>query len=208
MTRKTVWLVRHAEADVPSGMAIGRGDPLLTPRGELQAEWLAERLAARTLQRVYSSDLKRALMTADRIAARHRLTVETCSELREIDFGAWEGRALGDLWSEEPEEAAAWEGDLRCVPRGFGERFEDLESRVARFMRRLHDCRFAAVVAHRGPLLVLLQQLTGMSIADAWRQELPLGSLLRVSVSSSARRLNSAFDSIYSTHIVVQPWNT
>lgn len=208
MTRRTVWLVRHAEAEVTSGVAIGRGDPLLTARGELQAERLAERLAARTLQHVYSSDFKRALMTADRIAARHRLTVETCSELREIDFGAWEGRTLGDLWSEEPEEAAAWERDLRCVPRGFGERFEDLESRVARFMRRLDDCSVAAVVAHRGPLLVLLQQLTGMSFEAAWRQALPTGAVLKISVSSGVRRLNSAFDSIYSAHIIQQRWNT
>jgi len=176
----TVWLVRHGQAESPRGLAIGHGDPPLSVRGQRQIARLAIRLAAQPVQRVFSSDLKRARLTAELIAANQGLEVDVCPELREIDFGIWEGRALGDLWTEMPDEAEAWERDLRRVPTGFGERFEALESRVAQFCSRLDGYRVAVVVAHRGPLAVLLHQLTGTSIEEAWAESLETGSALRV----------------------------
>lgn len=179
-----IWLVRHGEADVPPGVAIGHSDPPLSVRGRRQIARLAKRLADQPVQQVFSSDLQRARVTAERIAAGHGLAVDVCSELREIDFGAWEGRALGDLWTENPDEAAAWERDLRHVPSGFGERFEALESRVAQFRRRLDARRVAVVVvAHRGSLAVLLHQLTRRSMEEAWRAPLETGAALRVEVA-------------------------
>jgi broad specificity phosphatase PhoE len=179
----TVWLVRHGEAKTPPGIAIGHGDPPLSVRGRHQVARLAKRLAAQPLERVFSSDLDRARLTAEQIAIVHGLNVHVCPELREIDFGVWEGRSLSDLWSERPDEAQAWESDLRCVPSGFGERFEVLESRVAQFRRRLYGCCVVAVVAHRGPLAVLLHQLMGISIEEAWREPLRTGAARRVEVS-------------------------
>ncbi len=181
----TVWLVRHGEAPVPPGVAIGHGDPLLSKKGRRQVLQLARRLAAEPLQRIFSSDLVRARLTAECIAVVHGLTVHVCPELREIDFGEWEGRSLGELWSEKPDEAKAWESDLRRVPSGFGERFEVLESRVAQFRRRLDGCNVAAVVGHRGPLAVLLHQLTGISIEKAWQQPLQTGAALKVEIPES-----------------------
>ncbi len=180
----TVWLVRHGEADVPPGVAIGHGDPPLSARGQRQIARLGKRLADQPVQRVFSSDLQRARVTAERIAAGHRLAVHVYPELREIDFGTWEGRALGDLWTEKPDEAEAWECDLRCVPSGFGERFEVLEARVAHFRCRLDGYRVAVVVAHRGPLAVLLHQLTRRSMEEAWRTPLAIGAALKVEVSA------------------------
>ncbi len=181
----TVWLVRHGEAQVPSGVAIGHGDPPLSRRGRRQVAHLAKRLAAEPLQRVFSSDLVRAQLTAEGIAIVHGLTVQVCPELREIDFGLWEGRVLSDLWDEQPEDAEAWERDLRRVPSGFGERFETLELRVAQFRLLLNGRQVAAVVGHRGPLAVLLHQLTGISIEQAWQQPLQTGAALKVEIPES-----------------------
>lgn len=178
----TVWLVRHGEAKTPPGIAIGHGNPPLSVRGRHQVAQLAKRLAAEPLDRVFSSDLDRALVTAEQIAIVHGLTVHVCPELREIDFGAWEGRSLRALWSEKPDEAQAWESDLRCVPSGFGERFEAFELRLAQFRRRLDGCRVVAVVAHRGPLAVLLHQLIGIPLEDAWRAPLHTGAARKVEV--------------------------
>lgn len=178
----TVWLVRHGEAEAPPGVAIGHSDPPLSVKGRRQVARLARRLAAQPVERVFSSDLQRARSTAERIAAGHGLAVDVCPELREIDFGSWEGRALDHLWTENPDEAEAWESDIRLVPSGFGERFEALESRVEKFRRRLGGFRVAVVVAHRGPLAVLLHQLTGTSIEEAWQAPLHTGAALKVEI--------------------------
>lgn len=177
-----VWLVRHGEVEMPQGVAIGHGDPPLSARGIRQIERLAKRLASEPVQQVFTSDLQRARVTAQQIAATHGLAVQVCLELREIDFGTWEGRALGDLWIENPDEAAAWERDLRSVPSGFGERFQSFEARVARVRSWLDGSGVTVVVAHRGPLAVLLHQLTRISLDEAWQAPLEVGSALRVEV--------------------------
>jgi broad specificity phosphatase PhoE len=176
-----VLLVRHATAAAPPGAAVGWGDVELAPAGSRQAEALAGRLEAGSVERLYSSDLRRAMQTASILAGRLGLPILEAPELRELDFGAWEGRRLADLWAERPDEARAWESDLRRLPSGFGETFESFESRVAAFAARLQaESGDALVVAHRGPLLVLYALLTGTCLQAAWRLPFELGSVTEV----------------------------
>jgi probable phosphoglycerate mutase len=169
-----VWLVRHGEAEWPPGAALGWADPPLSRLGEDQARALGERLAGRPLAAVYSSNLRRALATAEAIAAPHRLTVEVTSDLRELGFGAWEGRRLGDLWGEEPDAARRWEADLRHTPPSFGESVPDLEHRVAGFAAALQRSGLdepdeLAVVGHRGSLAALHAALSGGDFVSSFR---------------------------------------
>lgn len=165
-----LWLIRHAEAAAAPGVAVGWSDPPLSEPGERRARELAAELAATELTAVYSSDLRRALRTAELIAAPHGLAVLAAPELRELDFGAWEGRALGELWTEEPESATAWERDLRQTPPSFGETVAELEERVRRFAGGpLAGGRGPiAIVGHHGSLAALRTVLTGCGFAAAW----------------------------------------
>jgi probable phosphoglycerate mutase len=148
-------------------------DPPLSDLGRSQARRVAALLADRPLVRVLSSDLKRAVETADLIAARHMVVVETSTALREIDFGKWEGRNLGDLWLEDSAAALAWERDVRQTPRAFGENVGELERRVAAFWERagLLDGGEVAIVGHGGSLGVLRALITREPFAGtiAWR---------------------------------------
>jgi len=116
-----VWLIRHGASTAARASAIGATDPPLSDEGHAQAHLVAALMKGRPLMRVLSSDRERALETARIVAALHRLPVEATDALRELDFGAWEGRSLGDLWSEEPEAARAWDMDIRRTPASFGE---------------------------------------------------------------------------------------
>jgi probable phosphoglycerate mutase len=169
-----VWLARHGEAVWPRGAALGWADPPLSRLGQEQAMALAERLAARPIAAVHSSNLCRALATAEAVAAPHGLTVEVTSDLRELGFGAWEGRRLGDLWREEPDEAREWEADIRHTPSSFAESVPELERRVAGFagsLRRsgLEEPLEIAVVAHRGSLAALHAILSGGDFGSSFR---------------------------------------
>ena len=180
MTR--VWLVRHGATTAPPGVAIGATDPPLSDQGYEQAGRLAAELAPVPLARVLSSDLKRALATADVIATPHHLVVEPAAALREIDFGAWEGRSLADLWSEEPQAAKAWEDDIRSTPSTFGECLADLERRVQVFWRLVQPLGGGdvAIVGHRCSLAVLRACMTGESLEEAFSTELEMGTALMV----------------------------
>lgn len=181
MTR--VWLIRHGESTRAPGTVVGVTDPPLSEQGLAQARVLAVAMAARPLVRVVSSDRQRALETARIVAEPHSLPVDSTLALREIDFGAWEGRSLADLWSEEPDAARAWEQDISSTPPSFGESLHDLEGRVAMFwagLTPLPPRGEVAIVAHRGSLAVLRALISGSTVADAFRVELDLGAAIPV----------------------------
>lgn len=176
-----IWLVRHGASTALSGLAIGATDPPLSDEGRGQADRVAATLAARPLVRILSSDRLRALATANAVAGPHGLAVEPTSALREMDFGAWEGRFLGDLWSEEPAAAKAWEQDIRFTPPSFGESLADLVRRIESFwasLRPLPQRGEIAIVAHGGSLAVLMAVITGGAIPDAFAMRLDLGAAL------------------------------
>jgi len=181
-----VWLIRHGATTAPPGAAIGATDPPLSDEGYRQAGRLAVELAEMPLTRVLSSDLRRALATADAIATLHHLVVESTPSLREIDFGAWEGRSLGDLWSEEPDAARAWEDDIRSTPATFGENLADLERRVVGFWREVYPLNGdeIAIVGHRCSLAVLRACVTGESLEEAFSTQLAIGEAMVVVPSS------------------------
>jgi broad specificity phosphatase PhoE len=175
-----VWLVRHGATTRVAGVAIGFTDAPLSDQGVDQARRLARDLSGRPLARVWSSDLERAAATARAIAAPHGLAVETTPALREIDFGAWETRALSDLWEEDPGAAKAWEADFKATPPGFGESVVDLERRVERFWRSIVGSvadKEIAVVGHRGSLAALRALITGEPVADTFATGLALAEV-------------------------------
>jgi broad specificity phosphatase PhoE len=164
-----VWLVRHAATTTPAGITVGAGDPPLSDLGHAEARRLAASFAGRPLVRVLSSDLHRAMETAAAIAAPHLLAVEATPALRELDFGAWEGRDLRDLWRDEPVAARAWEADIADTPRSFAESVRDLELRVRNFWQGFAVTGEVVVVAHRGSLAALQALLSGRQFAECFR---------------------------------------
>lgn len=184
----TVWLVRHGRTNAPRGVALGSTDLPLNEPGRLESKRLAAELASRRLSRVVASDLLRARQTAEFVAAPHGVAVELNPDLRELDFGRWEGRLLSDLWVECPGEAAAWETDLRQMPSQFGESFPALEARVGRVAARLRaapDRAEIAVVAHRGSLAVLHALLTGKEFRASWALPFEPASVTAVELAAT-----------------------
>ena len=104
-------LVRHGETDWNRDHRVqGQTDTPLNATGLAQAHALASSLSCVPLDAVYSSDLARARMTAETVAEPHGLPVEVEVDLREKDFGTWEG--LTDVEISQPVS--------ECHPRQVG----------------------------------------------------------------------------------------
>jgi broad specificity phosphatase PhoE len=85
-------LVRHGETDWNAdGRLQGQTDRPLSDYGRRQAQQLAEELSDEDIEAIYTSDLSRARETAEIAGARLRLPVELDPDLREKDWGTWEG---------------------------------------------------------------------------------------------------------------------
>ena len=88
----TLLLVRHGETDWNAdGRLQGQTDRPLSEFGRRQARKLADELADEELEAIYSSDLARARETAEIVGERLELAVALDPDLREKDWGTWEG---------------------------------------------------------------------------------------------------------------------
>jgi alpha-ribazole phosphatase len=159
-------LVRHAEPDESvRGLCYGALDVGLSSRGERQARALAWRLAGEPLAAVYSSPSTRASATAHAIGERHGL--EPCVEvdLREIDFGAFEGRTYAEIQDAHPEIYAIWMRRPTEVRFPGGESFAELRTRVLAAMETIvvrHAGSSVALVGHGGPNRAMLAHALGV----------------------------------------------
>lgn len=128
----SVWLVRHGEtAWSKSGQHTGRTDIALTADGEREAAALAARLAARPFALVLTSPLGRARETA-RLAGYGETAVPT-DDLREWDYGEYEGRTTADIRVERPGWSV-WTDGVRG-----GETVDEVGTRVRRVIERARN---------------------------------------------------------------------
>lgn len=149
-------LVRHGETEWNAqGILQGHGDPPLNELGRAQAARVAARLQALPFDAVVSSDLCRAMQTAEIIVAT-RGGGEILAEprLRERALGRFEGMTLAQVRAAWPEDFALWARDTSSAPPG-GERLDEMAKRVLACLQELaerHRGGRLLVVAHGGPI--------------------------------------------------------
>lgn len=106
-----VFLVRHGETEWNRlGKFQGCQDIDLSREGIVQAEYLSKRFNT-NFDYIYTSPLKRAVQTATIIASNKEIEPMIISELREINFGEWEGLTLKEISSQFPKEFSEWKND-------------------------------------------------------------------------------------------------
>ncbi len=146
MSRQLI-LVRHGQTlDNVAGIAQGWNDSALSEAGKTQVQHLAERLAAMKPTALYSSPLGRALATADAIAAATGLPITQLPELREMNYGGWEGRSFLDVRREDEPAYQRWIADeeANCPD---GESHADVRRRLVQAIRKINSER-PVVVTH------------------------------------------------------------
>jgi broad specificity phosphatase PhoE len=150
-----ILLARHGETDWNLENRVqGHTDRPLNDTGLEQARALADRLARETLVGVYASDLVRARDTAAIAASAHGLDVTLDPDLREKNFGSWEGLTAVEIEERFPDAVRGRWGD--------GETSEAMAERAIAAIdriRALHPAGPVLVVSHGGPLRAILGYL-------------------------------------------------
>jgi len=168
-----VYAVRHGESEANIGQFYsGHLDVGLSEKGNEDAEKAGELLRGITFDKIYSSDLKRAIHTCE-IAIPGSMPIQTAL-LREIDVG----NLMGRKWSECREEGGEAFNEalkLRAFKDFGGETREEHRTRVAEFLMSLEalcnktDVEAAsktenarvAVFCHNGTILRMIETVCG-----------------------------------------------
>ncbi|MDY6268508.1 MAG: histidine phosphatase family protein [Selenomonadaceae bacterium] len=164
--------IRHGQTEWNiSGRYQGQSDVALSPLGTLQAEKLAAHFPVAELSAIYSSTLSRAMRTAECIAERFGLVVQPRAELREINFGDWEGLTYDEITKKWPEALTDFfqHPDRLAIPHG--ETFPIVQARALGCIRELcqkHTDETIAVVAHGAILRTLLAAALHMDLQYLW----------------------------------------
>ncbi|MHB8690220.1 MAG: histidine phosphatase family protein [Solirubrobacteraceae bacterium] len=193
--------VRHgASADAVQGAPFplihGRGDPPLSPVGEMQAQAVCNRLAGEAVNRICVTSLSRTQRTAAPLAAALGIAPVVVDELAEVRLGDWEGGeyrlrvAAGDPLVRRAFEQERWD----LIPGA--ESFDSLTPRVRVGVERVVELvgpnRIAVVVAHGGVIGEACRQATGSRPFAFVHSD--NGSITRIVVGDHGRWVLRAFN--------------
>jgi 2,3-bisphosphoglycerate-dependent phosphoglycerate mutase len=150
MDRTQVIIVRHGQTQWNIKLIRqGHLDSPLTERGIAQAKALGERLTRETFSALYSSDLGRAVQTAQMIAVATGHKIVTDERLRERHLGIFQGLNGNEIREKYPEEYRLHRtlGPSYVIPGG-----ESVEQQVARNVAFLNEI----AVKHVGETIVVV----------------------------------------------------
>jgi probable phosphoglycerate mutase len=161
----TLLVARHGEADWNSERRwLGHADRPLTERGRAQAHDLARALDGTRIDAAYASDLMRAVETARIALGSRAIAVTPLRELRERDYGAWDGLHDDEIPVRFPGDHARWRDGLGHGPAD-AESYDALAARIETVVRQIaaaHPAATVLLVTHGGPIIVLEALASGL----------------------------------------------
>lgn len=190
-TTTTLTLIRHGETDWNRVKRIqGHTDIPLSAQGERQAVLLGARIAREmavsgsVFDHVLTSDLQRAVQTAEPVARACGLPLVRTASLRERHYGAFETRVPDEIQADFPQDYVRWQSrDPDFVIPG-GESTRDFYTRITDFIAQVlrdYAGQRVALVAHGGVLDCCYRLATGLALTEPRSYPLLNASVNRLS---------------------------
>ncbi|MDX8407382.1 MAG: alpha-ribazole phosphatase family protein [Mariprofundaceae bacterium] len=176
-------LLRHGEVAAEGWAFRGSTDLPLSATGWRQMRGVSASFDA--FDQIATSPLQRCRLFAEELDISNTANLITLSDMREMDFGAWENRSFDEL---EKEYGALlhqfWQSPVGVQPPG-GEAFDAFSQRVIGCWENwiaTDAGNHRLLVAHGGVIRILLAHLMDMSMSALWRLHLPYASWSRISL--------------------------
>lgn len=181
--------LRHGEIEgAGKGVYYGFTDYPLSAAGRDQAVAAGERLVNLHFDAVYASTLSRAIETASLASYQMGFSKQMVllKDLREMNFGRYEGYSYARLREEAPEVVETLSSE-NWMSYAFpdGESSINLHARVGAVIDKLirkHEQGRVLIVTHGGCVRMALCKLLGLPVAFSWRFKADFGKITRIEI--------------------------
>ena len=183
-----VVLLRHADTTLSPERrfsGVGSSDLGLSAAGRDQARQAANAalLRGRPFTTIVSSPLIRCQETAEIVAAALGVPISIDHDLREMDFGLWEGLTFDEVQERYPEDLQRWKQSAWASPSGSSETFAAVANRMRSAARRFAS-RYAGAsivaITHVTPVKALVADALGAPPSALFRMELSSACFSRI----------------------------
>ena len=156
-------LLRHGRTGL-SGRYIGSSDVPLSEEGRRQIENLRSSLGDMEIDGLLASPMLRCTQSVDLLGLG--LPVQLDPDLREIDFGRWEGKSFAEIEAQDPELVRHWAAGVDDFRFPEGETTVGFAGRVEAVKNRLltSDAQTLLLLSHGGVIRALICALLGLSL--------------------------------------------
>ena len=193
MSPTTLCIVRRGETDWNTERRIqGHMDTALNAAGLAQAEATARGIKGWDIEAIYSSDLMRALQTAERLSPVSGVPVQPESGLRERHFGRMQGMNYDEMLALDAAEAERFKSRDLYYDFGGGEMLIAFADRIHATVERLasrHAGQTILLVTHGGVLDIIHRRAAGRDLSSPRDFVVPNAALNWVEVDADGWRL-------------------
>ena len=181
-------IVRHGETDKNTrGCLLGVTDAGLNEKGMIEVYAAAEKIKGIRIDSIYTSPLKRAVQTAgiicDKVDCQRVIVAEN---IKERNFGDWDGLSLDEIRLLYPREYDLWINDCDYCMKG-AESISNMKKRIKAFLddlRNLPPDSIHVIVTHLGCIRYMLAFLLGLPDEFSWRFRVDSGGITKVEINN------------------------
>ncbi len=196
----TLYLLRHGQTELSrEDNFCGAGlDPELTQQGFEMAQAFATAYNDKAWGAIYSSNLRRSVVTAQLFSDAVGRKMEVRADLREIAYGKWEGMTKERVGKEYHDDYVSWLADPAWHAPTGGELAVMIARRGLRVIEEIKQ-QFAdgnvLIVSHKATIRIILCSLLGIDVGRfRYRLVCPVGSVSIVEFTSQGPLLHALAD--------------
>ncbi len=196
----TLYLLRHGQTPLSrEDVFCGSGlDPELTAEGLEMAQAFSNFYSRKPWRAIYSSNLRRAITSAQPLCESVGFEMQVRAELSEIAYGKWEGQTRETVAREHHDDYVSWLADPAWHAPTGGELAITIARRSIEVIDEIKQ-QFTdgnvLVVSHKATIRIILCALLGIDVGRfRYRLACPVGSVSVVEFSSAGPLLHSLAD--------------
>lgn len=184
-----IWMVRHGQTTWnESGRCLGRTDLPQSYKGRQAVERINTYIDISQCSTIFSSPYKRAIETARILIGKTAHNLIISEDLREIDFGIWEGIPWKTIIEKRQSEWNTWKNDPYLSNPYRGESLHNAEVRIKGFYSSLlqeYLGQTVLLVSHGGILNIFLSFLFQLPLSVIWTFKLNPASFSEILIYSN-----------------------